>query len=408
MTDYRRLPPVDGPPPLPARLSYSLLSRFDACPRSAYLDLTYSGGAPSHDMHRGSVFHEFAERAMWTLIEQGEDNLVAAIDGEEDPVRAKRDVASLTAAIVDEVVRDCPDLPVRARDIDRVREMAYHWAVGCDISPRRVLGVEQKYVLDMGTWTVVGKVDVVSAHDEGLQIDDYKTSFYIPSQEEFEHGFQLRMYAALVAFGQPVEKAEDGTERRLDPVGHGVSTFRVREVYPAYLDDEGRLRYRETFLDRTALSDFLVDLQTRVDGFQAAVASGLWPAVPGSHCGRCPAVGECPLPGVLRDRAGEITSPEEAAAALAYVTVEERRLQALKKDAKRFAPVRVGDEVWEIRVSESTSTDVDKLAQAVDFAFRTGEVVRVEDFQKKRVSSRFAKRRLSPEELTSDQEGEAA
>ena len=80
--DPRRQPPVKVQPPRPhrERFSQTLLALGDKCMHAAYLSLRYGGGALSHEMARGSLYHEFQERAMWTLIEQGQPNLYAGVE----------------------------------------------------------------------------------------------------------------------------------------------------------------------------------------------------------------------------------------------------------------------------------------------------------------------------------------
>ena len=127
MIDYRRLPAV-APVKVPGRFSQTLLAKADDCPRSAYLYVKHRGGAGGHNLDRGSLAHAVFERALKELVVRGERRFAP-----EEPEQA----ASIMAAFVDEVLRERPELVVPRREVDDVREMAYHWAVGYDGARRR-------------------------------------------------------------------------------------------------------------------------------------------------------------------------------------------------------------------------------------------------------------------------------
>lgn len=455
----RHQPLVPAPPPRPERFSQTLLALGDKCLRAAYLSLLHDGGAPSHDMARGSLFHSFAERAMWTLIETDQPNLYGATERElaaefeaqHDRLpnvaeldvltaKARSAVADHTAEIVDELLREEPWLQVPQADVDDVREMAYHWAVGYDVNPALVHGLELKFLLPVGGATVSGKVDVLWSPGPGLVcVDDYKTSFWIPSREDIERDFQLKLYAAMVAFGRPVEKvpcpacesfepqepgqpvncdACDGRryhEQLGEPLGAGVNVFRLRQVFPRYLGDDGFLRSRPgrderpLEISRTDLHDFLADVERDVAKFEAAFESGRWDAVPGSHCDTfCPAAWECPLPANTRGRAGSVTSLAEAQEALELIEVEKARHAQVLKAVRGFAKenaasVRAGrDLVYEWRDEEKRETDWDALQAEVEAALVTGRSVDWSRARKTRVSTSFRRRRLTKAELAGE------
>lgn len=462
--NLRKLPPVDVAPSRPDRLSQTLLAKSDACMRSAYLYLLHGGGAPSHPMDRGTALHIVQERVMLTLIEAGEPTLYAAMAGNaeinvqpEDEVQAKREVASMTAAIVDEVLRDRPELNVPAAQADAIRVMAYHLAVGSDIDPGKVVGVERKFVCEIGGWLVSGKIDVASILEPGFaQVDDYKTSFHVPSQDEYDETFQGRLYSVLLLFGHPVEEipcekcrgtgevpssddftvtveaaaayermysgagprkcsACDGrgfVEELGEPLGLRIQNVRTRELYPRYLREDGLVQRRERTMSRTEVNDFKVDLERAVAKLDQALDTGEWQPVPGSHCGECPAWAECPLPIALRQpalgkdnpkEAGGVTTEEEAIeAAVAWhflsgmADVERKRVKAW---VKANGPVRFGrDLVFEVAVSESTDTDWPALERdAAD-----GKPIDLAAYRKKKPSTRYGKRKLTAEELAAE------
>lgn len=400
MTDPRHLPPVEDRLERPQRLSQTLLSHHDRCPRSAYLYLKHNGGPQSHPMAFGSAAHVVMERMLWELIDRGEPNLYARIET-EDPVHAKRQVASFTQTFVDEVLRERPDLVVPLVQVDDLRELAYHWAVGNEIDPARVVAVERKFVLDVGDYTLSGIIDVAEQDGDTVTITDYKSSLFVPSQDDFEAQFQGPVYAVLAMFGQPVVKAstEDGVQEvRMLPL-RGVNRVQVRQAFPRYLRDD-RLLAREfpQPLTRTRLHELRGDIERLVDRFDGALESGLWPAVPGSHCSICPARPECPLSEALRDFQADVTAETAPAHAERwyFLSMQASRLKrALKEIAKDGGPVPIGsDLVLDFKLEEQTVTDWDGYFEARAM----GGPVSIEQFRRKRVSTKFDKRKVSKEE----------
>jgi hypothetical protein len=464
LVQARHQPPVKRQPPRPPRLSQTMLALGDKCMHAAYLSLIYDGGALSHPMGRGSLYHAFQERAMWTLIELGQPNLYAGVEGEliaefeaqhnrHPNVReldaitaaARSGVADHTAAIVDEILRENPRLIVPQADVDDVREMAYHWAIGYDVAPDRVIGLETKILLPLPSGRIVSmKVDVLYAGDspDVQGIDDAKTSFDLPSREDIERDFQLKLYAAGVAFGYPVEKEPCGdcggrvehdemgqscetcegrgyAEVRGESLSDGVNYWQLRQVLPRYLDDDGYVRTRPgrhdkpVIVSRTDLHDFVADVETKVAAFDYAFDTGHWDAVPGDHCDSyCPAKKRCPLPPVLRDQLGLIDTREEAQAALELVEVYDAQKRALLKAVRNWAktggPVEVGrDVIYEWRDDEKRETDYDGLDAGVHQAVEYGGVevdgqivpFDLRRYRKKRVSTSFKRRKLTKAEI---------
>ncbi len=269
VTDYRRLPAVE-PVDVPGRFSMTLLDRADNCPRSAYLGVKYRNGPSSHPLDRGTLQHAVLERAMKELIVRGERSFVESgmvrvfrrVDGvlidelvPETPESAAQDVAASMAALVDEVLRERPDLVVPRREVDDVREAAYHWAISYDVNPDDVAGLERLMVLDLDCgWTISGRLDLIALPSTELgQVDDYKSGQHVRSQDEYEGSLQAWLYAVLLCFGVPVTRepcphcpVEQGVivsdcetcggkgyvEHRGETFGGHLKGVLTREVYP--------------------------------------------------------------------------------------------------------------------------------------------------------------------------------
>jgi hypothetical protein len=453
--DLRDLPPVSTPVAAPARFSQTLLNHADRCPRAAYLYLRHHGGMPSHALNRGSAFHLFAERLVIELMRRGERTLYAVQPGESmDNVRAN--VSALTEAIVHGIFEEHPELVVSAAEADAVRRMAYHLAVGMDIDPGHVAGVERKFVLDLPCgWTISGKIDLLTLPDAYTAVvDDYKTALYVPTQEEFESSFQTKLYALLVAFGVPVEKRpceycygegwrplegtyaeslaaardEPGKRRdcevcggrgaievRLDPIGQHLERFIGRQIYPRFLRDDMRIETREPKepWTRTDLADFLQDVDRTARRIVHGLETGKWPAVPGSWCSECPSEPECPLPLYLRDWHGSIQSRERAEEAAAWAERMSQRVKRTREEVKEFAKsqpsgaVRVGggNEVLELTVTQGKAmkrrgrgTDWEGFELALTNALVHGEPFDLREWVRETTSTTFKKRKLSAEE----------
>lgn len=471
--NLKALPPV---PPLadwPDRYSQTLLKKADACLRSAWLYVKYHGGAPGHQLDRGSLSHAVFQRMTEDLLEADEESYVSpaftqdrhGVLVEEDPEMAARQIASMTAEVVDEVARERTDLVVPFAEMEAVRVMAYHFALGWSINPATVAGVERKFILDVAGHEISGIVDFCTIDGQLGGVDDFKTSWNRLEQGDYEDGFQGRLYALLLAFGQPVEKVHcgdcsgkgytvsagpgDATDRlpcracggvwqtaaepgrmgrgyvevRLPPIGGHLQAIRTRELYPRFLermpDGSVRLQQRENTLTRTNLSDFRRDLERMVAQLDEAQETGRFPAVAGGHCNECPASSECPLPAHLRDWQGAIDSPEQAAEAASWADTMGARVTKVNAEIKRWAGehegrVRYGaDLVREFKASVTTSvrksggkSDWDGLRTAVKRAAELGEEFDEEYWIKQSSTNNFKKRTLSAEELAAETEEE--
>lgn len=389
--DLRDLPPVE-PVPVPARFSQTLLAYAEKCRRSAYLYMRHHGGAPGHALDAGTAFHLVAERALNLLIEHGEPQL--------DPDTGK--------VLLGEVLAEHPELtvPVNGQvSEDALGVMVYHFCVGLRLNVERVVAVERKFVLELAGRTVSGRIDVALIAGDVAQVRDWKTTFALPSQQEFEDSLQLSLYGLLLLFGRP--EAPDGTLE--EPLGDRVGWVDLGEVYPRYLSKDGGLVERNVVLSRQELADFRGRVERLVVQLDEAVGGegreGTWrfPAVSGAHCARCPCEPECPLPSHLRRWAGSVNSMEQAEEAAEWVRRMEARVGATKKELRAFAqahgPVRAGREVFEFSAQERRVTAWEELESGVERAVRFGEAFDLEDFRRRSVSTVFGARKLSAEEL---------
>lgn len=290
--------------PLPPRLRQSFLKWGDVCLAAAKLYLDHDGGAPSPEKNRGTLAHYVFARMAHTMLEHGSgaffdpDELALLDHGTKDDVQSVAGrIAAVTAAIVDEVADEHPELTVRQADKDKVRIMAYHFAIGVRLIPEQVAAIETTFVMDVEGATISGTIDLAQIAGNVAQIIDYKSGLYVPTQEQYEDSFQPACYSALLLFGRPVRA--DGSLG--DPLGTGIQYVRTREVYPRLLTDEGELHYRAHTRSRAEIADFVNDLAGRVRQIRHAAEVDEWPATPGSHCGRCPAPALCPIPFALRE-----------------------------------------------------------------------------------------------------------
>lgn len=450
----RDLPPVP-PVRVPPRMSQTLLRHEENCPRSAYLYLKYKGGRPGLALDRGTLAHMAFERLLIQLVATGEESYATAED---------RDVASMTAAVVSEIVAEHPELIARPAEWDDAREMAYHWALGYDVSPSTVLGVEQTYVLDVPTpdgtvWEVRGKIDVAYViGDDGAGVDDYKTHFNPATETDYRESFQGKLYAILLCFGVPV--AEEActmcgghgsifgldvsqeefraavrgeasvkaqaecpgcsgrgvVERRLERQGDWIQHVRTREVYPRFLRDDNTLPTAENTLTRQELQDARHDLELLVARLAGRFESWKFPARHGPHCTQCPAKLECPIPEHLRDHAGTINTPEEASEAAIRLAHDEDHIAARRAELRNWTiangPIWLSDEEeLAIVVSESRSvkrrgkgTDWEGFFEAIERAVEFGEPFDPDDWVKRRSSSNFKRRRVSAESTAEEVE----
>lgn len=406
---------------LPQALSQTLLRYANRCRRAAYLYARQRGaekaGEPTADaieLAFGTAAHLFAETMLRELVTRDEPTLYAVAEG-EDPVAAAREVASLTGAIVDALLRDHPELVVPAahpsHSVDHLRQIAYHLAVGYDMDPRKLIAAEQLFELDVEGTVVRGKLDVLAQPDHvTLRIDDFKSTWNIPDQDKFESSFQTRLYTALALFGRPVLLREDGTREELLPVGEGIQFVDAGEVYPRYLRDDGTLAQRRRVWTRQEVADWLPDLGLLVHGVLANAEANVWPAVPGDVCSECPSPARCPLG--QEERPPQINSMEDAVEAVRWHDRVDARRKAVRKEIKTFAgahgPIEQSpDRVWMFTTTETRETDWDGLVHAVEEAAVFGAPFSLDDWRRVKTGQGFGPQKVAAEEPAPNVDREA-
>ena len=234
-----------------------------------------------------------------------------------------------------------------------------------------------------------GRIDAAFMPEpDRLVIWDLKSSMAVLSQEDFEHSFQPLFYAVLLAFGHP--------EGSPFEIGRGVQWFEVVNLFPRYLSDKG-IPERRHVISRSELMDHRAYLEALTAKAEHAFATGEWPAVPGSHCSTCAAPTLCPLPAVLRDHQGEITTFEQACEAATWWKFTTDHAGRVKKDLKGFAEangvsVPIGTDL-ELAFSYTESPTVPDLRDLLE----QEERVDIREHVKVRKSTTFAARKVKSE-----------
>lgn len=440
---YRKLPVVTERVKAPSRLSQTLLGHANICPRSAFLALKYRDQPATLEMDRGTAFHLFMERMIRELVVRGAVSLYAPGVG-EDAMAAAGEVASMTKVMVEEVLADRRELVLPHYEREHLREMAYHAAVAFDVDPTTVAGVERLFVLDLDNgWTVSGKIDLLSLPDDfSALITDWKTSLAVADQETFENRFQVKLYALLVMFGQPVDVREccvppgavsdcelcDGKgyiETRLPSIGAHIREATGREVHPRprpriHPDGRWEMVNRSHTWTRQEIADFRHDVEWVTDVIEHGLKTGDWPArYDKSHCGICPAEMECPLPRHLRRFAGAIDSHEKAAEAWTWAERTAARVKFTKAEVRAFLENHGGPLVLEnervldfetsFRRSVKRSgrnSDWEGLLAALEERVKYGSEFDFERWVPERPSTSLKERDAAPGELQQKEDGD--
>lgn len=401
--DVRTMPPVpeDEQIELDGRMvSMTLLDFHDNCDRAAYLYRRWSGGAPSHHLNRGSLFHIWADTALNYLIERNEPKL---------PGEVGKDILL-------DVLKANPTLAVPARERDVLRELVWNWCEKVVIEdPReRIAGIEVPMNLQIGDWTIRCRLDLVLTNPQRVgKIIDWKTSWALDDNMEWvendldalEPGqrlkwggnFQTQVYALAVADGL----TNDGL-----PLGHDIDQFVLEQQYPRYKWRDGLAR-RRAVIRRQQLLDFRLDLEAQLERLEASLESRLWQPTPGSHCSTCPAPRACPLPRHLRpDSQLPVDAPIEDAIALAqwwHFNTDDGR--DVKARLKRWAsanetaiPYGKDLELAFVTREKREIKDRDALEQAVTRSAEFGEEFDYSQHEKRRPAIEFIKRKTNKKE----------
>jgi hypothetical protein len=409
-TDWRDLPPVaeEEQIEIPEIPSQTFLKHHDRCDRAAYLYQRYKAGAGSHELNRGAVQHDvMAALTKEHIIGQGESTV--------PPELGKRRLY--------EYLDEHPELQVSAVERDAMRYMIANWCLGSWFDPDRILAVETTLTLEIGGFTIIGRVDL--AEDLGIdmvQVTDYKTSFDMPDSDEFKAqaytpegdprfagNYQTQIYALLMAEG----KLDDGL-----PLPGNYERFRQRLVFPRYLRPEG-LAYREVVVSRKQLGDFRVDIEHQLRRLREVNgAKRKWQPTPGTHCRECPAEYACPLPKLLRaeSQLADLDSIEDLERAGASWSFMSKRAANLKARIKKAA-IRLGNEdpsvldlgggdrgvyigrdqgLVFIPTDSEEIKDKERFRLAVEGAVEYGHPFDWEDHVNYRQGTKFDKRNLPP------------
>lgn len=338
-----RLGPFPGPKvERPEKASQSLLARFNVCPFSAALYLANKGGMQTPAMVRGSLFHRFVEEAVRYLVEQGEVQMPEEV--------AKDRMMALLA-------ESGEHLPEHEMNVCRL--LAWNWARATAIDPDNIVGLESMIELEIGDWTVRGKLDFAEIGPFGAFVQDLKTSISLPSQDEIENGaksFQGRFYALLLLFGIP--------EGESLPLGKGLDECRVQLAFPRYVNEEtGELIGRDVVWTRDQLTDFRRSLEIQLDELARCLETGEWDATPGSHCSECPKRSACPLPEQAFDFEVIETVQQAETALELHLTrdaAQRRLMKAVSQFHEEYAqPIHVGDYSYDRRLETRRSVDWD-------------------------------------------------
>lgn len=376
--DLRTFPPVDFTIEPPETLRQTLLRRHDLCPRSAALYMLTKGGKPSHATDRGTAFHEVHDQAVNLMLAQEEQ-------------RMPGDVAT---ELADSVMAEHPEWVLRAQDQDVVRLCTYNWAESFVLDPDALLGVELSLQIEIGGFTVTGRIDLAEAVGQTAYLHDYKTSLRIRKKEEVEEGFQGKLYALLVLFGE-----DPSTGLTL---GSGLQDVFFYEEYPRYRTDEGPLMAREASWTKAEIFEFRNSLERNIANFADSLQTGDWPARDGSWCGECAAPTLCPIPAHLRE-VEEIETEVDAEDSFSQLMALERETARYRANLRPWVdehgPVYVGDYAFAARAEEHNAVkDWPEFLTAVhrtaEFKVPFDETAHIE----KKRSTKYMKRRKTKEE----------
>ena len=427
----RDFPPVflpDGA--LDGRYSVTFGRAENQCPRSAFLYVKYSGGAAAHPLERGSALHRVFEVATRTLLDENA--------GQERPEPIPAEVVKV---IVNEVLAD-PHYRCPFEEHDYLREAAYRWAdeVRTLFDPRRIVAVETLMVLEVGGWQIRAKIDYAELLGAVLRLWDYKSSRSMPTQEDVGRkrpdgsiaakDYQLVLYALACVFGRPVRVepcpfcvsmpcaacTSCGGKGRIEtvepfPVAGTAQHVDLAYVFPGIEDKHtGGMAKREMSLTRLELAEYMASIEAQVAHVKYRKRTGDWPAVRGSHCVECPAKLECPIPAVLRDFAGTINTPEQAAEAAEQLDAEKSWHTARWKELVNYVKTLPGQRlrfgrdlvIEPVLRSSSEIRDKDAMFDAVERARLYGEPFERSRFVKQKMSTAPAQRRLSEQELAEE------
>lgn len=260
----------------------SALEAFDGCPFR--YNAIYNEGAEDKgdEANRGIAFHEIAFRYI--------DRLAQA--------RTPMDAEELSLAISEGIgLSNCPTAL-----LDEVNELAGRWGSSFELDLDAYLTAEERQESDRFTWIP----DLVYVRPTHVEILDWKTFYKGFTETQARKEFQARFYLV-----QALE------------IWPGFPEYWFTFVFV-------RLNYRVTIkVKPDEIESWKPQIEGILAGLEAAERSGVWPAVPGSHCGLCRLA--CPIvdnPARLPVRLIDVAQRDTAAGEILAL---EQRIKALKK-----------------------------------------------------------------------------
>lgn len=420
--------------------SQTFLRTHDNCDRAALLYLQHGGGAGSHELNRGSIVHEVAERLERMLVASHKER-AEGIGAEPAPDYEIEDAREHAEHLADQlentippelgrqvlyaVMDEHPELQVSAEERDACRYMVDHWCRGTSFEPGQIIGIEKTLTLETGGFRVLIRPDLLTEPEPRvLRVHDLKTAFPPDSEDfraqaydasgnpRFAGNYQLNMAAVVAAFGI----TDDGL-----PLGN-FDRFQLVLEFPRILRDDG-IDTREIEVDRLQVQSYRDDLDLQLRRLrEVCIDKRKWQPTPGSHCSTCPAEVACPLPRVLRPESqmADVRTAEDIAEAAARWHFQTRSAARLKRRVKKAAEalppeqledfgdgqlgVRIGKDIALVfaDVEKQEIIDRDNLLAAAEAAANLGEAFNREDHVKKRNSVEFVKRKVSPKGTPND------
>ncbi len=165
-------------------LSYSRLSRFEQCPlsfRFHYIDkLKAEPGVP---LKFGKLIHGVLEGLVREVVDAEQGGLLS----EERALELYREGWAKDGLSGVETFNEGAEI---LRDF--VREQG-------ELNHRDVLALEQKFLLKVGRFTVLGFIDRIDwVDDETIEVIDYKTNRMLFTRDEVNHSLQMSLYELAV------------------------------------------------------------------------------------------------------------------------------------------------------------------------------------------------------------------
>lgn len=354
------------------------LSKFEKCRRDYYLYRNHR--KETHAMMRGIAFHGGIDRATAHMIEAGEPTM---------PGEVARD-------FVEGYIDDHPDLVVPENERDALRAMAWNWGEATVLDLEHLLGHEIAIQFELGGWLLRCRIDLVYGFDDHIEVEDYKTSLAMPTEESVQRDFQGKFYALACLEGFP-----DGQPF---PLGAGLNDVNFRLIFPRFRDKEhGYLKFRGAAYDRKDLQDFKATLLSQLQQLERQYETQEWKATDGSHCERCTARALCPIPNFIHELPA-ITNVAEAETAASQLNqkkaVVAREQKGLRGWVAENGPVYFGDDlVMDLVARDSHSVKSwPNLEAAIKRAAELGEPFDLDQHRKKSTSTNFVKRKITEEE----------